>query len=236
MSCVASFFTEHEGFRGIASWGNIAACCRLCRYSASLAAVQLVVIHVVVSPLWVGVSLFVDAPHRCIYIVVDSVGTRLMRIVCELFDTYELHWQTCRWSAPRSSSSPSPTSSTTVALQLRCRGPSWLSRRGNLRILDASPHLPLRLLPAQPCCQHRHLIPRLLRLLHSDNCELQRHSRHTVPQPLWRSSLLVPSNADTWLGPSWQQRHMHSCTKRFYRCGKPGPRLVHGGLTTSSSA
>ena len=42
----------------------------------------------------------------------------------------------------------------------------------------------------------------LLCLLRFDNHELRRHSCHTTPQPSWRSSLLVPSDADTWLGPS----------------------------------
>jgi hypothetical protein len=65
-----------------------------------------------------------------------------------------------RWSAPCSSSSSSPTS-TTVTLPA-CRRVSsscvsWLSPL-RLRILDASPRLPLRLLPALPCCQRRHLI------------------------------------------------------------------------------
>jgi hypothetical protein len=136
-------------------------CCPLCHCNASSAAAQLIVIPVVVSPLRAAASSFVVDPHRCIYIVVNSVGACLLRTVYELFDTYELRRHTHRWSAPRSSSSSLPTSSIVIALQWRCRGPSyasWLSRHVNFRILDVSPRLHLRLLPAQPCCQCRHLI------------------------------------------------------------------------------
>jgi hypothetical protein len=107
------------------------------------------------------------------------------------------------WSAPRSSSSSSPTS-TVVALHWRRVSSScvlWLSpsRLQNPRCVampTSSPSSSTTLLPASP--SH----PQLLRLLHSDNRELQQHSRHAAPQPSWRSSLLVPSDTDTWLEPS----------------------------------
>jgi hypothetical protein len=126
------------------------------------------------SPLRAAASPFVVDPRRHIYIVVDSVGVRLMCVVCELFDTCELR-QHIRRSAfhLHATSTPSvaglhhvrhqvlrrqvlPSRSTCVVESLLpvCRG----SHRRNSRILDASPRLPLRLLPARPCCQHRHLI------------------------------------------------------------------------------
>ena len=138
--------------------------------------------------------------HRC------RLCRRISCARSELFDTYELRRHTRRWSAPCSSSSSSSTSSTNVTLQWRCRGHSsyvsWLSRRGNFRILDVSPCLPLRLLSSSTLLPASSSHPRLLRLLCSDNCDQRQHSCHTAPQPSWRSSLLVPSDADTWLGPS----------------------------------
>jgi hypothetical protein len=86
--------------------------------------------------------------------------------------------------------------------------------------------------------------PRLFRLLSSDNCELRRHSRHTALQPSWRSSLLVPSDTDTWFGRSGLlpstcgTGNTDTCIhlRRVSRRGKPGARIVHGSLTASSSA
>jgi hypothetical protein len=153
-----SFFTKHEGCFCIASSGSSVTC----RCSASSAAAWLVVVPVAASPLQAATSPFVVDPSCCIYIAVDSVGARLLRTVCELFDTCELRRHTRRWSAPRSSLSSSSTLSIAITLQWRYRGPSsyalWLSHRDNFRNLDVSPRLPLRLRPVDPCCQRRRLI------------------------------------------------------------------------------
>jgi hypothetical protein len=65
--------------------------------------------------------------HRCLSSssslhlhIVDSISARLLRTVYGLFDTCELSRHIGRWSAPRSSSSSSPTS-ITVALHWRRR-------------------------------------------------------------------------------------------------------------------
>jgi hypothetical protein len=83
-------------------------------------------------------------PRRCIYTLSTLVSARLSRML----------FFGC--------SSSSPTSSTAVALQWRCRRPSsyasWLSRSSNSRNLDLSSRLPLHLRPTQPCCQRRRLI------------------------------------------------------------------------------
>jgi hypothetical protein len=164
---------------------------------------------------------------------VDSVGARLLRTVCEL------RRHTRRWSAPCSSSSSSPTSTVVESLLPMCRS----SRRCDSRILDASP----RLRPTSSPSSSSSLLPassshpRLFRLVRSDNYELRQHSRRTALQPSWRSSLLVPSDADIWLGllPSTcGTGNNGTCIRLRHvsRCGKPGAHLVHGGLTTSSSA
>jgi hypothetical protein len=198
-----------------------------------------VTVPVVASPLRAAASSFVD-PRRCIYIIVDSVSLCLLRTVCELFDTCELCRHTHRWSTPRSSSSSSLTSSTVVALQWHCRGPStyvlWLSRRDNLWILDASPRLPLRFLPAQPCCQRRHLI--LNYALTTVSC----YGTPAIPHHNHRGGLLCSSLQTLTLGwgflPSMcGTGNTDTCIRlrRVSRRGKIGARLVHDGLTTSSS-
>jgi hypothetical protein len=74
--------------------------------------------------------------------------------------------------------------------------------------------------------------PRLLRLLRSDNRELRRHSRHTAPQPSWRSFLLAPLGADTYgSGPlpcTSGIGNTNVCLRpqRVFRFGKHGARLA----------
>jgi hypothetical protein len=177
--------------------------------------------------------------HRC------RLCRRISCARSELFDTYELRRHTRRWSAPRSSSSSSSTSSTIVTLQWRCRGHSsyvsWLSRRGNFRILDVSPCLPLRLLPAQPCCQRRRLIldysvySALITVTSDSTPAILHHNRrggllYWSLQMLTHGWGLLPSTCGT--------SNTSTCIRLQHvsRRGKPEARLVHGGLTASSSA
>jgi hypothetical protein len=123
-----------------------------------------------VSPLWAATLPFVVDPRRCIYIVVDSAGARLLCTVCKLFDTCELRRHT-RQSALHlhAASTPSVAGLHHVRYRVLHRQVSLLRSTGAVeslavcrgshhrgsRILDASPRLPLRLLRAQSCCQRR---------------------------------------------------------------------------------
>jgi hypothetical protein len=72
-------------------------------------------------------SVVILAVASAVLHAVNSIDVRLLRTVCELFDTCELRRRTRRWSAPHSSSSSSLTS-TIVALQWRrCVSSSYVS-------------------------------------------------------------------------------------------------------------
>jgi hypothetical protein len=97
-----------------------------------------------------------------------------------------------------------------------------------------------RRVACSPSPQQSSSHPRLLRLLHSDNRELRRHSRHTAHhnrcggllcwslQTLTLGCGLLPSTCGTG--------NTGTCIRlrRVSRRGKPGACLVHDGLTTSS--
>jgi hypothetical protein len=142
-----------------------------------------------------------------------------------------------RWSALRLLLSSSPTS-TVVALHWHRRVLESLfpmccgSRHCDSRILDASPHLPLRLLPAQPCCQRRRLILdyfiySALTTVSCDGTPAILHHNHRGGLLCWSLQTLtlgwglLPSMCGT--------SNTNTCIRlgRISRHGKTGARLVH---------
>jgi hypothetical protein len=115
------------------------------------------------------------------------------------------------------------------------------SRRRDSRILDASPCLPLHLLPAQPCCQRRHLI--LNYFVYSTLTIVSCNNTPAMPHHNRRGGLLCWSLQTLTLGWSLLPStcgtgNTNTCIRlrRVSRHSKPRARLVHGGLTASSSA
>jgi hypothetical protein len=178
-----------------------------------------------------------------------------MRTVCELFDPCELRQHTRRSVMHlHAASTPSvaalhhvrhrvlqvPLSRSTGVVE-----PLLIVSRGSHRhdssILDASPCLPLCLLPAQPCCQHCHLIfdyfvYSALITMSCDSTPILSHHNRCGGLLCWSLQTLtlgwglLPGTCGTG--------NIGTCIRlrRVSRRGKHGAGLVHGDLTSSSSS